>query len=213
MPNIYADRVEETINTTGTGTLTLAGAIASFQTFLTGIGNGNTADYCLLGGNGIDWETGNGTYTSSGNTFSRDTIYASSNSGSKISLTGVSKIFTTETANFLTKLINVKTSTKTSNYMVLVSDSSIHFNNIGAAGEVDFTLPLAAVGLVYDFLIYAAQIVKIIANAADKIAFAEANSVSGGNVQAATPFWFLSLECHATTQWVVSSATGQWVVT
>jgi len=93
MPNVFADRVQETTATTGTGTLSLAGAVTQYQSFSAGIGNGNTCDYCLLSGNGTDWETGSGTYTSSGSTLSRDTVYASSNSGSKISLTGTSTVF------------------------------------------------------------------------------------------------------------------------
>jgi hypothetical protein len=98
MAQIYADRVKETTATTGTGTITLAGAPSQFQTFSAGVGDGNTCDYCVLSGNGTDWETGNGTYTLSGTTLSRTTIYASSNSGSAISLTGTSTVFLTQPA-------------------------------------------------------------------------------------------------------------------
>jgi len=93
MSLIYADRVKETTATTGAGTLTLAGAVAGFQSFLAGIGDGNAAECCLLSGNGTDWETGLYTYTASGTTLARTTIYASSNSGSAISLTGTSTVF------------------------------------------------------------------------------------------------------------------------
>ena len=40
-------------------------------------------------------------------------------------------------------------STKTSNYSVLSTDSNTDFDNTGAAGEVDFTLPAYAAGLRY----------------------------------------------------------------
>jgi hypothetical protein len=92
---VIADRVKETTATTGTGTLTLAGAATQFQSF-GAVGNGNQCNYCILGGNGTDWETGIGTYTLSGTTLSRDVVLASSNSGSKISLTGTSTVFLTE---------------------------------------------------------------------------------------------------------------------
>jgi len=94
---VVADRVKETTATTGTGTLTLAGAATGFQSFAA-VGNTNQCNYCLLSGNGSDWETGIGTYTLSGTTLSRDVVLASSNSGSKISLTGTSTVFLTEPA-------------------------------------------------------------------------------------------------------------------
>ncbi len=95
MALIYADRVQETTATTGTGTISLLGAATQFQSFSAGIGNANTCDYCILSGNGTDWETGNGTYTSSGSTLSRTKIFASTNSGSAISLSGTSTVFGT----------------------------------------------------------------------------------------------------------------------
>ena len=91
MALVFADRVKETTATTGTGTLTLAGAAAQYQSFAA-VGDGNACDYCILSGNNTDWETGRGTYTASGTTLSRDVVYASSNAGSKISLTGTSAV-------------------------------------------------------------------------------------------------------------------------
>jgi hypothetical protein len=87
-----ADRVKETTNTTGTGTLTLAGAVAGFQSFAA-VGNGNTTYYTITSGN--DWEVGIGTYTSSGTTLSRDTVLASSASGSKITVAAGASVFVT----------------------------------------------------------------------------------------------------------------------
>lgn len=81
MPLVLKDRVKETTTTTGTGTVTLGGAVAGFQSFSV-IGNGNTTYYTIT--NGTDWEVGIGTYTSSGTTLSRDTILESSNSGSAV---------------------------------------------------------------------------------------------------------------------------------
>lgn len=93
MALVVADRVQETTNTTGTGTLTLAGASSGFQSF-TAIGNGNTTYYAIV--SGTDWEVGLGTYTSAGTTLSRDTVLASSAGGvTKISVTAGATVFAT----------------------------------------------------------------------------------------------------------------------
>lgn len=110
MAFIYADRVRETTQTTGTGTMSLQGAPAQFQSFSV-IGNGNTCDYCVLSGNGSDWETGSGTYTLSGATLSRDIIYASSVGGGAITLAGISTVFLTPSAK---KIPRVRTLTAVS---------------------------------------------------------------------------------------------------
>jgi len=92
MALVVKDRVQETTTTTGTSTVTLAGAVTGFQDFSV-IGDGNTTYYAITSGN--DWEVGLGTYTASGTTLSRDTILESSNSGSAITLSGTSNVFVT----------------------------------------------------------------------------------------------------------------------
>ena len=77
MALVVKDRVKETSTTAGTGTLTLAGASAGFQSFAT-IGNGNTTYYCIVDVVTGAWEVGIGTYTSSGTTLSRDTVLSNS---------------------------------------------------------------------------------------------------------------------------------------
>ena len=95
MPLVVADRVKETTTTTGTGTVTLLGAATGFQSF-SAIGNANTTYYCIAGQTGSEWEVGIGTYTSSGTTLSRDTVLASSNSGSKVNFSaGTKDVFVT----------------------------------------------------------------------------------------------------------------------
>lgn len=96
MALVLANRVQETTTTTGTGTVTLAGAVSGYQSFAA-IGNGNTTYYTIT--SGPSWEVGIGTYTSSGTTLSRDTVLASSASGSKITLSGTSNVFVTLPAN------------------------------------------------------------------------------------------------------------------
>ena len=95
MALVVKDRVRETTTTTGTGTITLAGAVTGFQSF-SAIGNGNTTFYTIAGQGTSEWEVGIGTYTSSGTTLSRDTVLASSNSGSKTNFSaGTKDVFVT----------------------------------------------------------------------------------------------------------------------
>jgi len=85
MSLVLADRVRETTNSTGTGTITLGGAVSGFQSFSV-IGNNNTTYYTISGG--TQWEVGIGTYY--GGTLARTTVIASS-TGSKLDLAAGSK--------------------------------------------------------------------------------------------------------------------------
>jgi len=90
MNNLLAPRVKETTTTTGTGTLSLAGAEVGFQSFVAGLGDGNYGYYTLIEGNG--WEVGRGTVTAGvPDTLSRTTILASSNGGSALVLVAGAK--------------------------------------------------------------------------------------------------------------------------
>ena len=95
MSLVLADRVRETTQTTGTGTITLDGAVQGFQSFAV-IGNNNTTYYTI--NRGSEWEVGIGTYY--GGTLSRDTVYASSNGGAKVNFSAGSKdVFVTYPAS------------------------------------------------------------------------------------------------------------------
>lgn len=85
MSLVLDDRVRETTQTTGTGTITLDGAVQGFQSFAV-IGNNNTTYYTI--NRGSEWEVGLGTYY--GGTLSRDTVLASS-TGSKVNFSAGSK--------------------------------------------------------------------------------------------------------------------------
>ena len=80
MALVLADRVRETSATTGTGTITLAGAMYGYQSF-SAIGDGNATYYTIYDQTSGDWEVGIGTYTASGTTLSRTTVLSSSNAG------------------------------------------------------------------------------------------------------------------------------------
>jgi len=85
MSLVLADRVRETTTSTGTGTITLGGAVTGFQSFSV-IGNNNTTYYTIAGT--TQWEVGIGTYY--GGTLTRDTVLSSSTE-SKIDFSAGSK--------------------------------------------------------------------------------------------------------------------------
>jgi hypothetical protein len=96
MAIVVKDRVKESTTTTGTGTITLAGAASGFQSFSV-IGDGNTTYYAIVGA--TEFEVGVGTYTASGTTLSRDTVLESSNSGSLVDFSaGTKSVFVTQPA-------------------------------------------------------------------------------------------------------------------
>lgn len=95
MALVLLDRVRESTTTTGTGTITLAGAVAGFQSFAA-IGNGNQTYYTIADSTAGTWEVGIGTYTSSGTTLSRTTVLSSSNAGALVPFAaGVKDVFVT----------------------------------------------------------------------------------------------------------------------
>ena len=97
MAFLVNDRVKETSTTTGTGTLSLAGAVSGFQTFVAGIGNSNVTYYAIVNDSGTEFEIGIGTVTdASPDTLSRTTILESSNSDSAVNFSsGTKTVFCT----------------------------------------------------------------------------------------------------------------------
>jgi len=90
MALVVKDRVRETTSSSGTGAITLLGAVSGFQSFSV-IGNSNTTYYAIVDNLNNTWEVGIGTYLSSGPSLSRDTVLESSNSGSLVSFGSGSK--------------------------------------------------------------------------------------------------------------------------
>ena len=94
MAFIVADRVKETTATSGTGAYALGGAATGFQAFSVVTSNTDTVYYAVS--DNVYWEVGVGTYASSGNSITRTTILASSNSGSAVNWgVGTKDIFLT----------------------------------------------------------------------------------------------------------------------
>lgn len=132
MALVFKDRVKETTATTGTVTVTLAGASDGFQSFSV-IGDANTTYYTLV--SGTDWEVGIGTYTASGTTLSRDTVLESSNAGSKITLAGTSDVFCTYPAE--KAVVQDETNTAYAPQLAASNGVSLTKNNI----SLNFTIP------------------------------------------------------------------------
>jgi hypothetical protein len=85
------NRVRETTATTGTGAVTLAGAVDGFQTFAAGIGNSNTTYYAISLNTANEWEVGLGTLNGDSSTLTRTTVLESSNSDSAVDFAAGSK--------------------------------------------------------------------------------------------------------------------------
>jgi len=88
---IIADRVRETSTTSGTGTITLAGAVTGYQSFATALGSSSTSvPYCIVDNTAATWEVGLGTFNGT-TSLSRDTVTASSNAGALVNFAANSK--------------------------------------------------------------------------------------------------------------------------
>lgn len=94
-----ADRVQETTSTSGTGAVTLAGAVSGYQSFATGFGS-DSRIVCYLIVSGTNWEVGEGVFNGTTG-LTRATVRSSSASGALITLSGTSNVFCTAPAELL----------------------------------------------------------------------------------------------------------------
>lgn len=100
MAFVIADRVKETTTSTGTGTITLAGAMAGHSTFASRCAVGDTLYYAIQAVDGLgqptgEWECGLGTYSST-NVLTRTTVTSSSTSDAAVSFSaGTKQVFIT----------------------------------------------------------------------------------------------------------------------
>ncbi len=87
-----SDRVRETSLTEGSGSVTMHDTYGGFQSFASGVGDGNQTFYAIE--NNVRFEIGLGTFNDG--VLSRDLIFTSTDpSGNKINLDGVSTVFCT----------------------------------------------------------------------------------------------------------------------
>ena len=94
MALLLKDRVKETTTTTGTGDITLAGAVEGFQSFSSALSDADTTYYAISHRDADEWEVGLGTYSSG--VLTRTTVLESSNSDTAVSFaSGTKDIFIT----------------------------------------------------------------------------------------------------------------------
>jgi hypothetical protein len=102
MALVINDRVKETTTTTGTGAVSLAGAVTGFETFAAGVGNSNTTYYCIAHQTAAEFEVGLGTLDGDSSDLTRTTVISSSNSDSAVDFAaGTKDVFCTIPASKL----------------------------------------------------------------------------------------------------------------
>lgn len=136
MTLVYADRVQETFTTTGTGTISLAGPVVGYQAFGGALSDTNTCYYTAT--DGTNWETGLATYAAAGNTLARTTIYESSNANSAVNWASGTKNIWLDLPAFA---INSFSGGLTVGTTAIASGVSgrILYDNAGAVGELAVT--------------------------------------------------------------------------
>jgi len=106
MPNRYYDRVKETTTTTGTGNVTLAGAVAQFEAFSPNYAVNEVIPYAIVGQTGTEWEVGLGTL-SGATTLVRTQVLQSSNADALVSFAaGTKDVFATAPALHLNRSVS-----------------------------------------------------------------------------------------------------------
>ena len=140
MALVLKDRVKEQTTTTGTGAVTLGGAISGFDTFAA-VGNSNTTYYAIVSQSANEWEVGIGTYTASGTTLSRDTILESSNSDSAVNFSaGTKDVFVTYPADksvYADAAGTVNTGAIAATSLTLTTDLAVADGGTGASSLTD----------------------------------------------------------------------------
>jgi hypothetical protein len=101
--------------------------------------------------------------------------------------------------------------TKTANYQIVAADNLSHFDNLGASGEVDFTLPPIANGYYFAFTGMVAQVLKVISTEGSNIV--ALNNVSATSVAFQTGGQEIGAGLHiysnpAGTKWVVENVSA-----
>lgn len=87
----YADRVKETSTSTGTGNLTLGGAVTGYRTFAAAVAAALPMIVVIQNSDESEWEVSEATHNGS-NTLTRTRVIASSNGGSAVNFSAGDKV-------------------------------------------------------------------------------------------------------------------------
>ena len=146
MALVLLDRCQQTGSANTTVSFTLTGSVTGFQSFA-GVGNTNTTYYSAFDTSG-NWETGLGTYSTTGPILTRTTIYQSSNSNAAVTFVGTVNIFVTYPAG---RNISLDASgnatalgTPVSGNLTNCTFPTLNQNTSGSAGSVTNALTISS---------------------------------------------------------------------
>lgn len=97
-------------------------------------------------------------------------------------------------------------------YSVLASESGRTFTNEGAAAQIVFNLPPAAVGLAYTFIVQDADGIQVVANTGDTVRIAASVSAAAGSATSTTIGSTVTFVAINATEWISVATNGVWVV-
>jgi len=123
--------------------------------------------------------------------------------------TGDSPTFTNLTLSGTLNRYKRLISNKTGNYTILDTDSGTMFTNNGAAGTVTLTLPTAAAGLTYVFVVKETQTLDIVRAGSDVI-YDNNGTTTSTHVSSNAAGRVIRLTAIAAGIWVTESIVGSW---
>lgn len=147
MAFVLNDRVKETSTTTGTGTFNLAGAETGFESFVSGVGDGNITYYAISNDGTNEFEVGIGTITNATpDTLARTTVISSSNSDSLVNFSaGTKTVFCTLPASRTPSAGMDATSYVTTHNSTISDDQTIDSGVLAGPVAISGTLTVTGV--------------------------------------------------------------------
>jgi len=119
-----ANRAKMTISSTGTGNITLASAVAGYQSFLdAGVSDGDQIRYIVEDNSGADWEIGTAAVSNNSTVLVRTVEESSAANNAALNLTSSAKVFIGVTAKDLDNAAPIFTTTPPSS-LELANDGS-----------------------------------------------------------------------------------------